>query len=127
MSKQNLLTYAIILATSICTLATQLILKRATGELKPLLTQGPFQFLLGAASHPAVYVALVLQVAAYVAWLFVLTRTQLSLAVALSGSSFYLMMGLASWLFFGEHLSLAQWLGLSLISFGVILLTSTPA
>lgn len=116
--------YLLILITTLCTIGGQLILKRAVGALKPLLQEGPIMFLIGAATSPLVIAALSLQVLGYVAWLFVLSKERLSIAFALSGSSFYLLMALASWYFFGERLSVVQWLGLLLISLGVILVTN---
>lgn len=124
------MTYALILFTTLCTIGGQLILKHAVTGLKPLLQDGPLHFLFGAATSPLVISALSLQVLGYVAWLFVLSREKLSIAFALSGSSFYLLMALASWQFFGERLSAAQWFGLLMISVGVILVTtaaSSPA
>jgi drug/metabolite transporter (DMT)-like permease len=118
--------YLLILTTTLCTIAGQLILKRAVTGLKPLLSQsGPIDFLIGAALSPLVITALSLQVIGYVAWLFVLSKEQLSVAFALSGSSFYLLMAIASWHFFGERLGPSQWLGLLLISAGVVLVTAT--
>lgn len=116
--------YLLILITTLCTIAGQLILKRAVTGLKPLLQEGPWEFLFGAATSPLVIAALGLQVLGYVAWLFVLSKEKLSVAFALSGSSFYLLMAMASWYFFGERLSAPQWLGLLLISLGVILVTA---
>jgi drug/metabolite transporter (DMT)-like permease len=120
--------YLLILTTTLCTIAGQLILKRAVTALKPLLDSGPIDFLIGAAFSPLVIAALSLQVLGYVAWLFVLSKSQLSVAFALSGSSFYLLMAVASWYFFGERLGPFQWFGLVLISVGVVLVTlSHPA
>lgn len=116
--------YLLVLITTLCTIAGQLILKRAVTGLKPLLQAGPIEFLFGAATSPLVIAALSLQVLGYVAWLFVLSKEKLSVAFALSGSSFYLLMALASWYFFDERLSAGQWLGLLLISVGVILVTA---
>lgn len=115
--------YLLVLFTTLCTICGQLILKRAVTGLKPLLQAGPFDFLLGAATSPLVIVALCLQVLGYVAWLFVLSKEKLSIAFALSGSSFYLLMAAASWYFFNERLSGGQWLGLFMISAGVVLIT----
>lgn len=116
--------YLLVLITTLCTIGGQLILKRAITGLKPLLAQGPLEFLLGAAVTPLVYAALALQVAGYVAWMFVITKEKLSVAFALSGSSFYLLMAAVSWFFYGERLGPLQWLGLALISVGVVLVTS---
>ena len=46
--------YLLILTTTLCTIAGQLILKRAVTALKPLLDSGPIDFLIGAAFSPLV-------------------------------------------------------------------------
>jgi undecaprenyl phosphate-alpha-L-ara4N flippase subunit ArnE len=117
-------TYLLILITTLCTIGGQLILKRAVTGLKPLLESGPIEFLFGAATSPLVIAALSLQVLGYVAWLFVLSKEKLSIAFALSGSTLYLLTAIASWYFYGERLTLWQWLGFILISAGVVLVTS---
>jgi drug/metabolite transporter (DMT)-like permease len=116
--------YLLILLATVCTLGGQLILKPAVTSLKSLLQAGPIEFLLGAATSPMVIAALALQVLGYVAWLFVLSKEKLSIAFALSGAFFYILMALASWLLYGERLSAAQWLGLVMISMGVVLVTA---
>ncbi len=117
--------YLLVLVTTLCTIGGQLILKRAMVTLRPLQSQGIIEFLIGAAVSPLVWAALVLQILGYVAWMFVISREKLSVAFALSGSTFYLLMALASWYFFHERLGTAQWLGLALISVGVVLVTVT--
>lgn len=116
--------YLLILLATMCTLGGQLILKPAITGLKALLQAGPIEFLLGAATSPMVIAALALQVLGYVAWLFVLSKEKLSIAFALSGAFFYILMALASWLLYGERLSTSQWLGLVMISIGVTLVTA---
>lgn len=118
--------YLLVLITTLCTIGGQLILKRAMVTLKPLQSQGIFEFLFGAALSPMVWAALALQVLGYVAWMFVISREKLSVAFALSGSTFYLLMAAASWFFYGERLAPLQWLGLALISLGVVLVTWLP-
>jgi drug/metabolite transporter (DMT)-like permease len=118
--------YLLVLVTTLCTIGGQLILKRAMVTLRPLQSQGNLDFLFGAALSPLVWMALALQVLGYVAWMFVISREKLSVAFALSGSTFYLLMAAASWLFYGERLVPLQWLGLALISLGVVLVTWLP-
>ena len=120
----SLVTYLLVLVTTVCTICGQLVLKKAAMDLKALLNKGVLGFMLGAATTPAVYVALSLQVIGYAAWFVVLTRENLSVAFALSGSTFYLLMALSSWWVFNEKLGLQQWLGLALISIGVALVTT---
>ena len=116
--------YLLVFITTLCTIAGQLVLKRAITGLKPLLEQGPVEFLWGAVFSPLVYAALLLQVLGYVTWMFVITREKLSVAFAMSGSTFYLLMAAASWFFYGERLAPMQWVGLLLISIGVVLVST---
>lgn len=117
-----LLTYLMIATTTVCTLAAQLILKRAVNSpgLRAELADGPLQFILGAAVHPLVWLALVLQVFGYVVWFFVLTREKLAVSFALSGAMIYILTALLAWMFYGERLSAQQWVGIVLISAGVL-------
>jgi drug/metabolite transporter (DMT)-like permease len=48
-------------------------------------------------------------------------------AFAVSGSFFYLLMAAASWFLFGERLTSTQWIGLVLISAGVLMVTHGTA
>jgi multidrug transporter EmrE-like cation transporter len=117
-------TTLLILIVTLCTIGSQLLLKRSVGDISSVLKQsGASGFLIAAATSPGVILALTIQGIGYVVWLFVLTRSQLSVAFAISGSFFYLLMAGASWLLFGERLTLVQWGGLLLISVGVLMVT----
>ncbi|WP_119717236.1 EamA family transporter [Cognatilysobacter tabacisoli] len=117
------LTYLLIATTTLCTLAAQLILKKAvTGaDLKVALADGPLSFILGAAMHPLVWLALALQVFGYVVWFFVLTREKLAVSFALSGALIYTITAFAAWYLYGERLGPMQWAGILMISAGVLL------
>lgn len=117
-----MLTYMMIATTTLCTLASQLILKRAVNSpgMRAELAEGPLQFIIGAAMHPLVWMALVLQVFGYIVWFFVLTREKLAVSFALSGAMIYILTALLAWGFYGERLSAQQWLGIVLISAGVL-------
>lgn len=120
----------IILVTSF-TITSQMVLKHAVNGITPILrNEGILQFLIAAATSPYVYAALTLQVGGYVLWFFVLAQERLSVAFAINGSFFYLMVAAASWIVFDERLNLWQWFGLVLISLGVVILNladKTPA
>lgn len=114
-------TFLLVLAVTFCTIGSQLILKNGVTALTVILrNEGALPFLVAAATSPKVILALAIQGLGYVVWLFVLTQERLSVAFALSGSFFYLVMAAASWFFFDERLTLTQWLGLLLISAGVL-------
>lgn len=117
-----ILTYLLIATTTICTLAAQLILKKAVNSpaMRAELVDGPLQFILGAALNPLVWTALVLQVFGYVVWFFVLTREKLAVSFALSGAMIYILTAFLAWMLYDERLSFQQWTGIALISSGVI-------
>ena len=121
-------TTLLILLVTLCTIGSQLLLKHSAAKLVGTLSEsGVFGFLMAAAQSPSVIAALGIQITGYVLWLLVLARAQLSVAFAISGSFFYLLMAAASWVLFDERLTGLQWLGLVLISAGVILVTQGAA
>jgi drug/metabolite transporter (DMT)-like permease len=76
-------------------------------------------FASSAIASPWVWSSLTLQVLGYIAWMAVISRERLAVAVALSGATFYLISGAVGWLVFSERLTPIQMLGLILISIGV--------
>ena len=110
---------------SLNTLVSQLFLKKGLLDLNvPMLMENSlWLFLFKAFTSPLILLALGLQGVGYCVWMLVISKTKLGLAFALSGSSFYLLLALASWFYFGETLTGRQWLGIIVISCGVILVT----
>lgn len=117
-----MLTYLLIATTTLCTIVAQMILKKAVNmpAMKLALAQGPLDFVLGAAFNPLVWAALVLQIVGYVAWFFVLTREKLAVSFAISGAMVYTITAFSAWYFYGERLSPLQWVGILMISAGVM-------
>ncbi|MCD6379038.1 hypothetical protein J7M07_01160 [bacterium] len=64
--------------------------------------------------------AFVLQGTIALFWIYVLSRTPLVYLLTMSGAFFYILLALASWIVLGERLSLIQWLGVFMISLGVV-------
>ena len=119
------LTLLLVVLSTCCTLVAQLLLKRVVSSdaARSAMSEGPAQFIMHAATVPATSIALAIQVAGYVTWLFVLSREKMAVAFAISGSIFYIITALASWHFFSERLTITQWSGLVLISLGVFTVT----
>lgn len=116
-------TLLLILLVTFCTIGSQLLLKHAIGGIAVVLKeQGAVQFVLAAIQSPLVITAVAIQGIGFVVWWFVLTQERLSVAFAISGSFFYLVMAAASWALYGERLSAPQWAGLALITIGVVTL-----
>jgi multidrug transporter EmrE-like cation transporter len=118
-------TSVLVILVTFCTIGSQVVLKRGVNEIVMVLrNEGAVAFVWAAATSPIVISALTLQGVGYVIWLFVVAQERLSVAFAMSGSFFYLTMALVSWLLYDERLVLSQWIGLVLISFGVVLVTA---
>jgi len=59
-------------------------------------------------------------------WIYALSRMQLVYLFTMSGAFFYILLALASWLVLGERLSFIQWLGVFMISLGVVCFNFRP-
>lgn len=106
------------------TLGSQLLVKRAVTQIaaRDTVPQGA-QWLIAACLSPEVLAAVAIQGIGFIVWVVVVSRVKLGLAFAISGSFFYVLIALASWMFYGERLGPLQWIGLILVSGGVLLMT----
>lgn len=106
------------------TLGSQLLVKRAVTLIaqRDPVPQG-IQWLLAACFSPYVITAVVIQGIGFIVWVVVVSRVKLGMAFAISGAFFYILIALSSWLLYGERLAAPQWLGLVLVSSGVLLMS----
>ena len=120
----KIITYALIVFSTLCTLGAQLILKNVVSHpsAKSAMGTGVISFLETTLSHPLTWLALVLQGTGYISWLIVISREKLAVSFALSGSTFYLLTAFSAWYFYSERLTAYQWTGIIFISFGVLLI-----
>lgn len=112
---------SLLILVALNTVISQLCLKRGVAQLGGLrsLTAVP-RFLQMAATSPWILLSVCLQVSGYIIWMMVVTREKLGIAVAFSGASFYILMALAAWYFYGETLAPVQCVGIALIIIGVV-------
>lgn len=106
------------------TLGSQLLVKRAVTQLA--LRESPpqgWKWLVAACLSPEIIAAVAIQGLGFVVWVVVVSRVKLGVAFAISGSFFYILIALASWGLYGERLTPLQWIGLLLVSAGVLLMT----
>lgn len=115
-----------ILFVTCSTLGSQLLVKQAVTQIaaRDPVPSG-LQWLLAAMFSPSVIAAICIQGIGFTVWVVVVSRVKLGMAFAISGSCFYLLIALASWYLYDERLSTAQWIGIALVSGGVLLLTQT--
>lgn len=106
------------------TLGSQLLVKRAVTAIatrEPVPTG--LQWLIAACLSPGVITAVAIQGMGFIVWVIVVSRVKLGVAFAISGSFFYILIAAASWFLYGERLGPLQWIGLVLVSSGVLLMT----
>lgn len=113
-----------ILFVTCSTLGSQLLVKRAVTQIaqREPVPQG-LQWLIAACFSPEVIAAVAIQGVGFIVWVVVVSRIKLGLAFAVSGSFFYILIALSSWLLYGEKLAPLQWLGLLMVSSGVLLMS----
>jgi len=120
----NTIAYLLIFVVTCCHLSGQLILKRGINSIGASGDAGGIiNFLLQVLQSPHVWVALCFQGLGYILWFYVLRIANVSVAFALSGAFFYVLLGIMSWIFLGERLGQVQWIGIFLITAGVLCLT----
>lgn len=120
----KIITYALIVFSTLCTLGAQLILKNVVSHpvTKNAMNSGVISFIESALSHPLTWVALVMQGTGYLSWLVVISKEKLAVSFAISGSTFYLLTAFSAWYLYSERLTAYQWTGIVFISFGVLLI-----
>jgi drug/metabolite transporter (DMT)-like permease len=117
-------TILLIFIVSFCTVVSQLILKRGVRDLTaiPVSSGGlDISIWLTAARAPLIWASLCLQAVGYCLWILILSKEKLGVAFGLSGAFFYLLLAFFGWIVLGERLNAYQWLGLTLITVGVLL------
>lgn len=125
---KSVLVKLLIVIVTIDTVGSQMLLKRALQQIGSPATLSAFPaFLLSAAQSPWVYASLVLQIVGYVMWLVVISKEKLGIAVAISGAVFYVLVASAAWILYDERLATIQWVGLGLITAGVICVGASRA
>jgi drug/metabolite transporter (DMT)-like permease len=103
------------------TINAQLILKKGLILLGGIdFSSGVMVEILRLMHSPYVMGAFFLQGIIALFWVYVLSRTKLIYLFTMSGAFFYILLALTSWIVLGEKLSLIQWLGVFMISFGVV-------
>ena len=116
---------SMILFVSCCTIGSQMLIKRS---LLQMAARSPdlkgFEWLMSAMLSPGVLAAIAIQGLGFTIWVIVVSRVKLGMAFAISGATMYILLATASWLVYGERLTPVQWIGVALVSAGVLLLAS---
>ena len=71
--------------------------------------------------NPNIIMGVVFFAISFITWMIALSKIELSLAYP-TVSITYIIIALASWYFFNEHISVYRWLGIGIIMFGIIVM-----
>lgn len=116
-----MLTKLLILILTVNTALSQMLLKRAALDIGLPHAASSLRGMIGdAALSPWLYGSIASQAFGYVLWMMLVAREKLGIAAASVGAGFYVLLALSAWLVYGETLTLLQWAGILLITFGVV-------
>jgi multidrug transporter EmrE-like cation transporter len=106
------------------TLGSQLLVKQAVTAIAARTpVPAGVTWLLAAMLSPGVLTAIAIQAVGFTVWVVVVSRVKLGVAFAISGAFFYVLLALAGWALYGERLAAGQWVGIVLISVGVLMVS----
>jgi len=113
-----------ILFVTINTLASQLLLKKGVFNItaQDAFIKG-WAFLFKAFTSPFIILAICLQGVGYTVWILVVSKVKLGIAFPISGAFFYILLAVASRLLFHERLTSLQWIGIIVLTVGVLMIT----
>jgi len=115
--------FLMIAFTTCSTVASQMLIKKALLVVpRAQFVDRGLAWILTVMTSPWVISAVMIQGLGFVVWVMVVSRMKVGVAFAISGAFFYLLVAAASWRFYGEALAPRQWLGLAIISIGVLVL-----
>jgi len=113
----------LILLTVLLAVSGQIILKygmQQFGEVNTKTVAKVFQSYIKILMDPRIIVGLMFYAASALLWLFLLSKIELSYVYPFMGLAFILIM-IASRMFFGEQIGLYRWLGSIMIFAGIII------
>ena len=109
----------------LCVLASELLLKRGASDAADPRSTYWWTGLSGLAS-PLVWIAIVLVIASFLSWLYVLKYIPLNIAFPLS-RIVDVLVPLCCWLFLGEMISGRRWCGIALVVIGLAVMAKPVA
>lgn len=109
----------------LCVFVSELLLKRGAAEVAEPDSALSWTGLNGLVS-PSVWWAILLILASFVTWLYVLKYIPLSIAFPLS-RVVDVLVPLGCWIFLSEHISLVRWCGIALVVIGLAVIAKPVA
>lgn len=111
----------LIIVITVNAILGQLVLKHALNTLggRAALTTLP-RFVADATTSPWIYASVAIQGVGFFLWMMLISREKMGVATASVGAGFYILMPLCAWALYGESLANLQWVGIGLLTLGVI-------
>ncbi len=109
----------------VCVLASEFLLKRGAADVAEPNSAWSWTGVNGLAS-PLVWWAILLIIASFVSWLYVLRHIPLTIAFPLS-RAVDILVPLGCWIFLGEFISTLRWCGIALVVIGLALVAKPIA
>jgi drug/metabolite transporter (DMT)-like permease len=109
----------------VCVFVSELLLKRGATEIAAPNSAFSWTGLNGLTS-PLVWWAILLILASFVSWLYVLKHIPLSIAFPLS-RVVDVLVPLGCWIFLGEMISIWRWCGIALVVIGLVVIAKPIA
>ena len=109
----------------VCVFASELLLKRGATDVAELDSALSWTGVNGLAS-PLVWWAILLIIASFISWLYVLRYVPLTIAYPLS-RVVDVLVPLGCWIFLGEFISTLRWCGIALVVIGLALVARPVA
>src|SRR6266705_1377551 len=109
----------------VCVLVSELLLKGGATDTADLESAWSWTGINGLAS-PLVWWAIILIIASFISWLYVLRYIPLNIAYPLS-RVVAILVPLGCWIFLGELISTLRWCGIALVVFGLALVAKPIA
>lgn len=120
----NQLSLLLLPLVTIGAVTSQALMKRGVqqmGGITPELLLRPLELIWLILQTPSLLLGGLCSLAAALVWLMALSRFDLSLAGAIVGAGYYIILGIVSWYFLGEQIGPAKVIGLATISVGVLI------
>jgi drug/metabolite transporter (DMT)-like permease len=109
----------------LCVLVSELLLKRGATDIADPSSAWSWTGINGLAS-PLVWWAILLIIASFISWLYVLRYIPLTIAFPLS-RVVDILVPLGCWIFLGEFISARRWIGIGLVVVGLALVAKPIA
>jgi multidrug transporter EmrE-like cation transporter len=114
-------TRLLIIVVTVNAVLGQLLLKYALNTLGGKAALSTLsRFIADAGKSPWIYASIAVQGVGFFLWMMLISREKMGVATASVGAGFYILMPLCAWALYGESLANLQWVGIGLLTLGVI-------